>query len=155
MKTFMGLLLFVPIACIRAALWIIGWIATAISLVADGQHHTPRMWKMWADAAATPAAYSTSRWRKYVWWAWRNPTRGLKGVFKQPIPEVQPNPDNLVRPSMSRHKYASRWMSHGIYWEYWYLRKLEPGKYFEFRFGWKFVDGNDEFFPTLQLRIGG
>jgi len=151
--TILGLLVWVPIALIRVALIIIGWLVIPLSLVADGAKRTPTIWKFWADAVATPAYYSTSRWGKYWWWGFRNPTPGLKNVFKQPIPEVHPNPDRIVRDRRGPDS-AHRWMSHGIYWEYWYLREVGD-RYFEFRIGWKFVDGNDEFFPTLQLRLGG
>jgi hypothetical protein len=154
MKTIIGIIWFVLVAAIRVVLWIIGWFVVAISLIGDGKYHTWKMWKLWADAAATPAAYSTSRWKMYVWWAWRNPTPGWIGKWKQPMLEGRPNPDELVR---TTNISASRWMLYEaryfVYWEYWYMRRFNHGKYnwFEFRIGWKFVDGNEEFFPTFQL----
>ena len=143
-----GIPYFLVVAAFRLMLVIIGWFIVPLTLLADGAKRTPRLYRMWADAEHTPAAYATSRWKKYVWWAWRNPTPGLKGKFKQPIPEVHPNPDKTVRSGQKRSD--SRWLQSGIYWEYWYLRKA-GSKFFEFRIGWKFVDGNDEFFPTLQI----
>lgn len=152
-KLLLGFPLWLLVALVRVVLWVIGWFAVALSLVGDGAKRTPKMWQMWADAANTPAAYATSIWKKYVWWAWRNPTPGWIGKWKQPIPEVRPNPDSIVRDDNWVGNGTSRWMQHGYYWEYWYLRRISIGKYrfFEFRIGWKFVDGNEEFFPTLQF----
>ena len=113
------------------------------------------MWKFWIDVEHTPAAYSKNSWSKYKWWAWRNPTNGMKKWFKQPVLEVKPNPDETVRSGLANSD--SRWMTEHLYWEYWYLSKIDwtirgrHYKWFEFRIGWKFVDGNDEFFPTFQL----
>lgn len=149
---YLAILLWLPAAFIRAIIWALGvTICVPLSLIGDGRYWTPWILLLWADAAMTPAPYNSSRWGIYVWNAWRNPTPGLIAVWKQPVPEVMPNPDHLVR--VTGYKSADRWMFHGLYWEYWYLRSISWGKYkwFEFRIGWKFVDGNDEFFPTLQL----
>jgi hypothetical protein len=100
--------------------------------------------------------YQVGLWKTYVEMAWRNPTNGMKGWFAQPVPEDKPNPDDRVR-GIGGRKSDSRWMKHGLYFEYWYLRQIDwkifkkHYRWFEFRFGWKFVDGNDEFFPTIQL----
>lgn len=156
----MKYILWVLTFALRAVLIVLGWVFVPFSLAGDGAKRTPAMWRMWADAEATPAAYATSRWKKYVWWAWRNPTPGLRNKWQQPIPEKHPNPDFWVRPHRAAgndaivvRKSASRYMEHGWFWEYWYMRRIKIGKYrfFEFRIGWKFVDGNDEFFPTFQL----
>jgi hypothetical protein len=151
--TLLGMILWIPLAIVRLWLVILGIPAILLSLVGDGSRNTPSIWTFWIEASETPAKYATSRWGKFYWWAIRNPTRGLKKVFKQPIPEIQPNPDRIVR-SPTGPVSASRWMQSGIYWEYWYLRRVGK-EYFEFRIGWKFVDGNDEFFPTIQIRKGG
>lgn len=153
MKLMLGIILWVVAGSLRAVLIVLGWLFVPISLLGGGERQTPKMWRMWADAESTPAAYATSRWLKYVWWAWRNPTPGLIERWQQPIPEVKPNPDNNVRDIGWFGGADTRWMQHGIYWEYWYLRPIRVGKYlfFEFRVGWKFVDGNNEFFPTFQL----
>lgn len=153
MNMIKGILFFILVAFARLILWVLGWFFVAFSLVGDGQHTTSKMWRMWANVQHTPAEYATSRWKKYVWWAWRNPTPGWIGKWEQPILETRPNPDKIVRDDDWTGDGASRWMQSGLYWEYWYLRRINVGKYrfFEFRIGWKFVDGNDEFFPTLQF----
>ena len=97
MKTVIGIILWVALFAARAVLIVLGWFLVPLSLAGDGAKRTPKIWSMWADAENTPAAYATGRWDKYVWWAWRNPTHGLKGKWKQPIPETKPNPDTLVR----------------------------------------------------------
>ena len=74
-------------------------------------------------------------------------------MFKQPAPETKPNPDDKVRSPHPIVVSAHRYTRHGLFVEYWYLRRVGE-KFFEFRIGWKFVDGNDEFFPTFQFRIG-
>lgn len=152
MKTFMGILFFVPLLVLRLVLIMLGLVAVPISMLGDGKYRTPWMWKLWANAVATPAAYTTSTWKKIWWWAVRNPTTGLTSLLKQPIPEVQPNPDRTVRGNTGGQS-DYRWMQSGIFWEFWYLRRVGD-KYFEFRIGWKFVDGNEEFFPTIQCRLG-
>lgn len=90
-----------------------------------------------------------SRFYKFWWMAIRNPLEGLDSLLTQPVPETHPNPDRTVR--VQRWKKDSRFMQHGIFWEYWSLRRMKNGKYWEFRIGWKFVDGNDDFVPTFQL----
>ena len=137
----------------RFGLIVIGWFFVPFTLVADGQYNTPPLWRhVFGNIADAPYSYHKGNvWKKYVWMAWRNPTNGLKGKFKQPVPEKHPNPDYIIRHRPVRS--TSRTMVSGPYWEYWYMRKINWGKYqwFEFRIGWKFVDGNDEFFPTFQL----
>lgn len=88
-------------------------------------------------------------WERYIENSWRNPTPYLRNRFKQPIPEVTPNPDHIVRQTHKRK--FTRTMAHGPYIEYWSLSKLNYKRYWEFRIGWKFVDGDDTFWPTLQL----
>jgi len=149
-------LFFFMFAIIRLALVIVGWFFVPLMLLSDGFHRTSGLWTpIWGDAAEVPASYSKSRWTKYVWMAWRNPTNGMKHWWEQPIPEVQPNPDRLIRgyPGAIAEKSASRFMASDLFWEYWWMRRISWGKYryFEFRIGWKFVDGNEEFFPTIQL----
>jgi hypothetical protein len=142
----------------RGLLIAAGWVIVPFTLIGDGADRTPRIFRWFGDAIDVPASHSKSRWTKYVWMAWRNPVEGLDGTLTQPIPEKHPNPDYLVRGYWSNgakivQQSASRWMEHGIFWEYWYLRRISIGKYqwFEFRVGWKFVDGNDDFVPTFQL----
>lgn len=155
MKLILGILWYFLVAAVRLVLWVIGWFLVPISLIGDGAKQTPQMFRMWADAANTPDVLKQTRWEMYKWWAWRNPTPGWIGKWQQPIPEVMPNPDETVR---NLHKKSdSRCMQHEYYWEYWYLRRIDWSirgkhyKYFEIRIGWKFVDGNKEFFPTLQF----
>lgn len=151
-----------PVALFRLAIWLSGFILIPFLLIADGKYRTPRLYKWWCDAENTPAAYTKNRWTMYKWWA-RNPTPGLIGLIKQPIPEKRPNPDEIVRESIL-HESAHRFMHSGWFWEYWYLRTMDwkvpswspffKGKHyrwFEVRIGWKFVDGNEEFFPTFQV----
>lgn len=99
--------------------------------------------------------YDKDKWSKFWWMGIRNPVEGLDSTVQQPIPERKPNPDELVRGRMAYTKKAIRFMQHGFYWEYWSLSKIESGpfkdKYWEFRIGWKFVDGNSDFVPTFQL----
>lgn len=104
-----------------------------------------------AALSTSYVATDSNRWSSFWWMAVRNPTLGLAGLVKQPILEPRPNPDQRVRNNGERG--ASRWLRDGLFSEYWYLRKVGK-KYFEFRIGWKFVDGNDEFFPTVQFRVG-
>lgn len=155
MKLLIGVVGWALVFTIRLVLMVLGWFFVPLSLLGDGAERTPRMWRIWAHNPNLPAAYSTSRWKRYVWWAWRNPTPGWIGLWTQPIPEKRPNPDHFVRvsPRSNVAVSAHRWMQHNFYWEYWYMRQISWGKYkwFEFRIGWKFVDGNDEFFPTIQL----
>ena len=89
-----------------------------------------------------------SLWKRYVENCWRNPTPYLRGIFKQPVPEIRPNPDRKVR--VDGWKKARRTMVSGPYIEYWSLRQWRD-RYWEFRIGWKFVDGDETFWPTLQL----
>ena len=131
---------FILVSAVRLIFYVIGWLGF------------PLLFKpIYGDRSHIAAAAQESLWKSYVEMAWRNPTNGMSGWFSQPVVEDRPNPDQMVREAGFRHD--SRWMSHGVYWEYWYLRKIDIGKYgwFEFRIGWKFVDGNDEFFPTIQF----
>lgn len=152
MNIFFGVAVWVVFALIRALLWVIGWFFVPLTLIADGARRTPPLWRpVYGNIEDAPAEYRATRWKSYVWMAWRNPTNGLKGYVKQPVPEEKPNPDHNVR--IEGWPSDSRFMQSGIFWEYWYLRSINLGKYkwFEFRIGWKFVDGNAEFFPTFQL----
>jgi hypothetical protein len=89
----------------------------------------------------------------------RNPTPYLRGVFKQPIPEVKPNPDALVRAPNGMKAEATRTMVSGPYIEYWKLSRRDASvfyqehPYWEFRIGWKFVDGEETFYPTFQFHL--
>lgn len=94
---------------------------------------------------------SKIRWLKFWWFAVRNPTHGFAAMFKQPIKEPRPNPDDLVYTQAK--KSAHRWLRHGIFSEYWYLRSVGKKK-FEFRIGWKFADGTPGFTPTSSIRVG-
>jgi hypothetical protein len=96
---------------------------------------------------------SMSLWERYWENCWRNPTPYLRGWFKQPIPEVQPNPDFYVRTSVGGLRSSTRIMVSGPYIEYWKLSRRDNKKrpYWETRIGWKFVDGDDTFWPTLQF----
>lgn len=134
---------------LRFVFMVLGVVFVPFSLVGDGARRTPKMWRWFGQAADVPDSHNTSRWRKYVWMAWRNPLEGLDSTLKQPVPEKMPNPDETVR--MLKKPFDSRYMEHGIFWEYWSLRAMKNKKYWEFRIGWKFVDGNEDFVPTLQL----
>ncbi len=99
----------------------------------------------------TPRTNGLNLWERYVENCWRNPTPYLRGIFKQPIPEVKPNPDDKARlPGWPEGVAAIRKMEEGPYIEYWSLQKWRD-RYWEFRIGWKFVDGDDTFWPTLQF----
>ena len=148
-----GLPIWILAFVLRFVLMVVGVFLVPFTLLADGARNTPRLYRWLGNSANVPASHNKNRWTKYVWMAWRNPLEGLDGTLTQPIPEERPNPDDIVRNIavyglLSRH----RWMSHGIFWEYWYLRKV-GGRYFEFRIGWKFVDGNADFVPTFQLGL--
>jgi len=135
---------------LRFALIVVGWFFVPLTLVADGARRTPPLWRyLFGNVEDIPAKAKKNRWTKYVEMAWRNPLTGLDALIKQPRPEKHPNPDHIVR--LGYAKKAARYMSDGIFWEYWSLRKLKSGKYWEFRIGWKFVDGNEDFVPTLQV----
>ena len=137
---------------LRFALMVVGVFFIPLTLLADGARATPRLWRpVFGNVEDAPVEYRASRWKSYVWMAWRNPVEGLDKTFKQPIPEAHPNPDGNVRGGdMSSD---SRFMQSGIFWEYWYLKAVKGGKFFEFRIGWKFVDGNEDFVPTVQIGI--
>ena len=160
MNIVFGLIAFVAIAAVRVLFLVIGWVFVPLTLLGDGANRTSPLWRpVYGNVEDIAEKAKKSFWTKYVEMAWRNPTNGMKGWFDQPIAEAQPNPDVVVRVgtmhngALVKPKSASRYMQKGIYWEYWYLRQFNVGKYkwFEFRIGWKFVDGNDEFFPTFQL----
>lgn len=152
----LGIAIWIAFAAVRLILVVIGWFFVPLTLLGDGSKRTPPLWRpVYGNVEENPAAYATSFWKKYVWMAWRNPTNGLKGLIEQPVPEVVPNPDARIRNENAQT--ASRWMQSGIFWEYWWMKQIDwtirgkHYKFFEFRIGWKFVDGNEEFFPTVQL----
>ena len=126
----------------------LGWFVVPFTLIGSGDKMTHHWFTWFGNSALVPLSHSKNRWTKYVWMAWRNPLEGLDGTLVQPIPEFTPNPDMMVRTSVQRSDH--RWMAHRIFWEYWYLRRMGK-KFFEFRVGWKFVDGNEDFVPTFQL----
>ena len=99
----------------------------------------------------TPRTKGLNLWERYVENSLRNPTPYLRGIFKQPIPEVHPNPDHKVR--TDKLEYAERTMVSGPYIEYWRveMRDDDEHPYWEIRRGWKFVDGDDTFWPTFQI----
>lgn len=147
---------------VRGVLHFVGAVfCVPLGLVADGKYHTPWLWRFWGTSENIPEWYfkrngSDSRWVRYKWMAWRNPTEGFAKIFPQPIPEKKPNPDEIVRNGFAPS--ATRWMEHGIYWEYWKLWRLKKplfGKwpYWEIRIGWIFADerdGIDKFVPSIQ-----
>ncbi len=140
MKTVLGVLIILPIAVLRLVIAVIGLFGL------------PLFFKPFYGER-----YKATLWETYWEMAIRNPTNGMAGWFAQPAKETRPNPDSLVRGNLAMQTSASRWTSHGIYWEYWHLRQIDwtlfgkHYKWFEIRFGWKYVDGNDEFFPTFQF----
>lgn len=104
----------------------------------------------------TPRTKGLNLWERYLENSWRNPTPYLRDKFTQPIPEKKPNPDQLVRSNRpAAPKKAVRVMEHGLFIEYWSLSRIESGRwkgrYWEFRIGWKFVDAEPIFWPTLQV----
>ena len=135
---------------LRFILMFFGLFGVFFSLLGGGAYHTPKIWRWCATIDYNETRSNTwSRAYKWYYFAIRNPLEGLDGLLTQPIYERKPNPDQLVR--VEGWPSDSRFMQSGIFWEYWYLRKLKSGKYFEFRIGWKFVDGNSDFVPTFQL----
>mgnify|MGYP001819445351 CR=1 FL=1 len=126
-------------------------LVAALAWYAYGHWHPlVAIYFIFTTASALLIVPSKERFAKFWWFAIRNPVEGLDGKLKQPIPEVQPNPDKLVRGGEVRK--ASRFMQSGIFWEYWFLKK-SGGHYFEFRIGWKFVDGNSAFVPTFPIGL--
>lgn len=101
----------------------------------------------------TPRTEGLNLWELYLENSWRNPTPYLRDKFKQPVSEVRPNPDELVR--TGKVPKATRLMESGRFIEYWSLSKINSGpwegRYWEFRIGWKFVDSEVTFWPTFQL----
>lgn len=122
---------------VRTVLIVAGWV-----LPVHINYKTPRT-----------QAQKMNLWERYLENSWRNPTPYLRSMFKQPILEVRPNPDKLVR-SGSQAK-ATRLMESGPFIEYWSLGIIRSGpwagRYWEFRIGWKFVDSEETFWPTIQL----
>jgi hypothetical protein len=161
MKWIARILFFLFVFFGRIILIALGWVTVGLSVLGNGHRQTPRIWRIWANSEEVlrqgwqPA--DASRWDMYVEMAWRNPTMGLRDKLKQPIPEVQPNPDFLVR--TGKQNVATRVMTYDYYFEFWRLSRFSKpllGKwnYFEIRVGWKFVDessGQDTFYPTIQL----
>ena len=145
----LSILLWFPVMVLRWALILIGLIAVPLSLAGDGRWRTPKMWRLWADAEALPQ-FQGERGKLFWEMAIRNPTMGLRKLLVQPILEPRPNPDDLV---YGGQKSATRWLRHGLYSEFWYLRAVGKKK-FEFRIGWKFADGTPGFTPTAQMRLG-
>ena len=150
-------LLWLPAMAVRLVFVLIGLVFIPITFLGDGSKRTPPLWRhIWGNVEDVPQWWidrkSDSLFWKWWWMAVRNPTQGLAGLIKQPIPEPRPNPDEVVRKGFA--KSSSRWLRSGIFSEYWYLRKVGK-QYFEFRIGWNFVDGNDGFLPSLQFRLGG
>lgn len=153
---FLGIPIWLLAAACRLALVVIGWFFVPFTLVSDGAKRTPPLWRrVYGNIEDAPAAYRANRWMSYKWMAWRNPTGGLTGLPKYKLPEIKPNPDDIVR-SIGKTK-ASRWMQNGIFWEYWMLKDYNKkifGRYYlwwEFRIGWKFSDGEESFLPVIQL----
>lgn len=101
----------------------------------------------------TPRTEGMNLWELYLENCWRNPTPYLRNKFTQPVAEHRPNPDELVRGG--HQQKATRLMESGRYIEYWSLSRIRSGpwagRYWEFRIGWKFVDSDDTFWPTLQV----
>ena len=150
MKLILGIPIWLLAFVLRLVLMFFGLFGVLFSLLGKGAYHTPWMWR-WCATIEYEEERSKDWTRTYKWYffAIRNPLEGMDGLIKQPVPEVRPNPDVNVR--FENWPSDSRFMQHGIFWEYWYLRKLKSGKFFEFRIGWKFVDGNKDFVPTFQL----
>ena len=158
----LGIILWLPCAVLRVLLLVIGWFFVPLTLVAAGARNTPPLWRpVYGDIADAPAQYRANRWKSYVWMAWRNPTGGLMGFPQFKLPEPRPNPDQMVR--NENRLAASRWMQNSIFWEYWYIRQIDwtipewvpklggkQYKWFEFRIGWKFSDGEESFLPVIQ-----
>lgn len=117
----------------------------------DHWHALVTIYFIFTAFSSSLVVYSKSRWRKFWWFAIRNPTMGLRTLFKQPILEPRPNPDDLVYGGLE--KSTHRFLRHGAFSEYWYLRAVGDKK-FEFRIGWKFSDGTPGFIVTWQLRLG-
>jgi len=114
-------------------------------------HELITIWLIFCSFFSGIVAFSEDRWTKFWWFAIRNPTVGLRDKFTQPILEPRPNPDDDVYSGVK--KSATRWLRHGYFSEFWYLRAVGDKK-FEFRIGWKFADGTPGFTPTVQLRYG-
>lgn len=147
---------YTPIITVRAIFIVIGWFFVPLTLLADGYNNTAPLWvPIYGDVADIPARAKKNFWARYVEMAWRNPTAGITGWFKQPIAEERPNPDQLVR--NENRKSATRFMHYKWFWEFWYMRQIDwkigskHYRWFEFRTGWKFADGTPGFTPTFQL----
>ena len=155
LRTLGASVLWIPAMYARFWLVIIGLPAAFLGLVADGQYHTPAMWRFWGQVKNIPQwwtdKHGEGRFWKWWWMAVRNPTEGLAAMFKQPILEPRPNPDIIVYGGDAQH--ATRWLTHGLFTEFWYLRAIGTKK-FEFRVGWKFADGTPGFTPTTSIRYG-
>jgi len=153
---FLSILLWFPAIAVRLSLVALGLPAVFLGLIADGAYQTPKMWRLWGSSDDIPDWWKdekgTSRWAKWWWMAIRNPTQGFNKLIKQPILEPRPNPDDLVY--SGKQKSAYRWLRHGLFSEYWYLRSIKAERKFEFRIGWKFADGTPGFVPTIQIRYG-
>lgn len=148
---------YIAAATVRLVFIVVGWFFVPLTLISDGGYRTPPLWRpVYGNVEEIPQAAKKNRWTKYVEMAWRNPVTGLDAMIAQPMPEQHPNPDAIVRKGTSVD--ASRFMADDLFWEYWYLRRVVIKRFgyvrfFEFRIGWKFVDGNDDFVPTLQFGL--
>ena len=156
MKKLFGILIWIILTICVIPLYLLGFLAVPMGLVADGAYSTPWLWTFWGKVEDIPNWWydraGTSRWSKFWWMQIRNPMQGLKRLAEQPCDALHPNPDELVR-APGGPVSASLWTSHGIFWEYWYMREIK-GEFFEFRIGWRFGDTKANFSPTWQLRWG-
>lgn len=157
MKTFVGIVLWLLLTVALIPIYLFGFFIVPMGLVADGAYRTPSLWHFWGQVEDIPDWWyeraGTSRWAKFWWMQVRNPLQGLKRRWTQPCAAKHPNPDEVVRQpgGLSRYTLVTE---HGYFWEYWYMKRIKPGKYFEFRIGWRFGDTVENFSPTWQLRIG-
>ena len=121
----------------------------------DNWHPLWTIYFVFASVGPAGCVFSKDRWAKFWWMAIRNPIEGLDSTLEQPSPERKPNPDELVRGNKSYTKKATRFTDDGLFWEYWSLSRIESGpfkgRYWENRIGWKYVDGNEDFVPTIQI----
>lgn len=138
---------------------VLGMAIVSYARIDYGWHPLVAIAFIFASIGMGLIAWDRDRFAKFWWMAIRNPVEGLDHRIKQPIREARPNPDELVRNgemhngALVKHESATRFMQEGVFWEYWYLKRRGKDKYFEFRIGWKFVDGNQDFVPTIQLGI--
>lgn len=144
---------------VKFVLFLIGIPAVFLSLLGDGRTATPKMWRMWAQIdhynltridGRTANINNWSFWKKYWWFAFRNPVGGMSSWFDAPVPSEikQRGSIDESQPGFQwRYRYSGWFDSFRIAWG-----DPDPSKgKNEFYVGWK-LGSSSPFKFTAQVR---